>query len=68
MYKSLYIYIGILVFLFYEGAINVKNNGKIQSGVTDALEPYGVTADRIYLNFFDMPRENVGWNRSTFGG
>lgn len=50
------------------GAINVGNNGKIQSGVTDALEAYGVTADRIYINFFDMPRENVGWNRATFGG
>lgn len=50
------------------GAINVGNNGKIQSGVTDALESYGVTANRIYINFFDMPRENVGWNRATFGG
>lgn len=50
------------------GAINVSNNGKIQSGVTDALEPFGVTAGRIYINFFDMPRENVGWNRATFGG
>ena len=51
-----------------KGAINVSTNGKIQSGVTDALEPYGVTAGRIYINFFDMPRENVGWNRATFGG
>jgi phenylpyruvate tautomerase len=51
-----------------KGAINVGNNGKIQSGVTDALEPYGVAANRIYINFFDMPRENVGWNRATFGG
>lgn len=52
----------------YGGAINISNNGKIQSGVTDALEPYGVTAGRVYINFFDMPRENVGWNRATFGG
>ena len=54
--------------LFPLGAINVSNNGKIQNGVTDALEPYGVTESRIYINFFDMPRENVGWNRATFGG
>ncbi|KAL7549385.1 hypothetical protein ACHAWF_012655 [Thalassiosira exigua] len=50
------------------GAINMANNGKIQSGVTDALEKYGVTEDRIYINFFDMPRDCVGWNRATFAG
>ena len=50
------------------GAINMENNGKIQSGVTDILEKYGVTESRIYINFFDMPRENVGWNRATFAG
>ena len=50
------------------GAINMSNNGKIQSGVTDVLEPYGVTEDRIYINFFDMPRDCIGWNRATFAG
>eukprot|EP00970_Alexandrium_tamarense_P014056 scaffold3855_cov199-Alexandrium_tamarense.AAC.10 len=50
------------------GAINMANNGKIQSGVTDALESYGVSENRIYINFFDMPRECVGWNRATFAG
>jgi len=50
------------------GAINMENNGKIQRGVTDVLEKYGVTENRIYVNFFDMPRENVGWNRATFAG
>jgi hypothetical protein len=44
------------------------NNGKVQAGVTDALEPFGVTENRIYINFFDLPRENVGWNRATFAG
>ena len=38
------------------GAINKENNGKIQSGVTDVLEKYGVKEDRIYINFFDMAR------------
>ena len=50
------------------GAINMANNGKIQSGVTDALEKYGVDEGRIYVNFFDMPRENIGWKRATFAG
>ena len=54
--------------LYSIGAINVANNGKIQSGVTDVLEKYGVVGNRIYINFFDMPRENVGWSRKTFGG
>lgn len=54
--------------LYSLGAINMANNGKIQSGVTDVLEKYGVTEKRIYINFFDMPRDCVGWNRATFAG
>lgn len=34
------------------GAINMANNGKIQSGVTDTLQKYGVKENRIYINFF----------------
>lgn len=41
------------------GAINKENNGKIQSGVTDVLEKYGVKEDRIYINFFDMERGEI---------
>ncbi len=54
--------------LYSIGAITMANNGKIQSGVTDALEKFGVTQDRIYINFFDVPRDCVGWNRATFAG
>lgn len=36
--------------------------------VTDQLEPFGVAANRIYINFFDMPRGNVGWSKRTFAG
>lgn len=50
------------------GGINMANNGKIQAGVTDVLEKYGVAENRIYINFFDMPRDCVGWNRATFAG
>ena len=54
--------------LYSIGAIGVTSNGKIQSSVTDLLEPFGVSESRIYINFFDMPRANVGWSRATFGG
>jgi hypothetical protein len=54
--------------LYSIGAITMANNGKIQSGVTDVLEKFGVAQDRIYINFFDVPRDCVGWNRATFAG
>ena len=50
------------------GGINMSNNGKTQSRITNVLEKYGVIEGRIYINFFDMPRKNVGWNRATFAG
>ena len=57
-----------LACMYSIGAIGVESNGAITNSVTDLLQPYGVAADRIYINFFDMPRANVGWNRSTFAG
>ena len=54
--------------LYSIGAISVENNGRIQSGVTDVLEEFGLKEDRMYINFWDMPRENVGWSRRTFAG
>jgi phenylpyruvate tautomerase len=54
--------------LYSIGAIGVASNGQIQSSVTDLLEPFGVSEGRIYINFFDMPRANVGWSRATFAG
>ncbi|KAL7437587.1 hypothetical protein ACHAXH_004625, partial [Discostella pseudostelligera] len=33
--------------LYSIGAITMANNGKIQCGVTDVLEKYGVAQDRI---------------------
>jgi len=50
------------------GAISVGSNGGITKDVTELLEPFGLPADRIYINFFDMPRANVGWNKATFAG
>jgi len=50
------------------GAIAMESNGGITSDVTELLEPFGLDAGRIYINFFDMPRANVGWNKRTFAG
>ena len=50
------------------GAIAMESNGAITSAITEQLEPFGVDAARIYINFFDMPRANVGWSKRTFAG
>jgi len=50
------------------GAISKEINGGITKDVTEILEPFGLTGDRIYINFFDVPRANCGWNKTTFAG
>jgi len=54
--------------LYSIGAISMESNGAIHNSVSDLLEPYGVDTSRMYINFFDMERANVGWNRRTFAG
>ncbi|KAL7573597.1 hypothetical protein ACA910_008731 [Epithemia clementina (nom. ined.)] len=54
--------------LYSIGAIGVESNGAITNAVTDLLAEFNVAENRIYINFFDMPRANVGWSRRTFGG
>jgi len=54
--------------LYSIGSIAKESNGKIQTAVTDLFEEFGIDEARIYINFFDMPRANVGWSRSTFAG
>ncbi len=54
--------------LYSIGAIGMESNGQITAAVTDLLAPFGVDEARIYINFFDMPRANVGWSRRTFAG
>lgn len=54
--------------LYSIGSIGVESNGAIQTAVTEQLEGFGLDASRIYINFFDMPRANVGWNKKTFAG
>ena len=50
------------------GAIGMENNGKLTKAVTEILFDFGVEPNRIYINFFDMPRANVGWSERTFAG
>lgn len=54
--------------LYSIGAIAQASNGKITASVTDLLSEFGVEENRIYINFFDVPRANVGWSRATFAG
>jgi phenylpyruvate tautomerase len=50
------------------GSIAMESNGAITAAVCDALLPFGVDPGRVYVNFFDVPRANMGWNRKTFAG
>ena len=50
------------------GAINQENNGALTAAISELLEKDGVPNDRIYLNFFDVPRANCGWSSKTFAG
>lgn len=45
--------------LYSIGAINQENNGALTAKISALLEEYGgVKNDRIYINFFDVPRAN----------
>ena len=50
------------------GQINQENNGALTKAISELLEKYGVPNNRIYINFFDVPRANCGWSGRTFAG
>eukprot|EP00933_Yihiella_yeosuensis_P074206 TRINITY_DN83038_c0_g1_i1.p1 TRINITY_DN83038_c0_g1~~TRINITY_DN83038_c0_g1_i1.p1 ORF type:complete len:249 (+),score=55.54 TRINITY_DN83038_c0_g1_i1:61-807(+) len=54
--------------VFSLGSINLENNKALTVEVTNLLSEFNVPANRIYVNFFDLPRENVGYNGATFAG
>ena len=54
--------------LYSLGGIGIEPNSKITKFVGDQLAGFGVAPDRMYINFFDVPRENCGWNGKTFAG
>jgi len=55
--------------------VELRTLGLMQDRIgplTEALcrffqEKVGVSADRVFINFFDMPRSHWGWNSRTFG-
>jgi len=54
--------------VFSLGSINLENNRALTQEVSALLADFDVPANRIYVNFFDLPRENVGYNNATFAG
>lgn len=50
------------------GSINLENNKALTKEVSDLLAEFEVPANRIYVNFFDLERQNVGYNGATFAG
>jgi phenylpyruvate tautomerase len=57
-----------LACLYSIGSINQPNNAALTKEISALLAPHGVPDDRIYINFFDVPRENCGWSGRTFAG
>jgi phenylpyruvate tautomerase len=54
--------------LYSIGAINQENNAALTAKLSELLLAHGVPAERIYINFFDVPRANCGWSGRTFAG
>mmetsp|Transcript_32731 Transcript_32731/g.61477 ORF Transcript_32731/g.61477 Transcript_32731/m.61477 type:complete len:216 (+) Transcript_32731:44-691(+) len=50
------------------GSINKDNNGALTKRVSELLAEFDVPPNRIYVNFFDLERQNVGYNGATFAG
>lgn len=50
------------------GSINLENNRALTQEVSALLAEFDVPQNRIYVNFFDMERQNVGYNGATFAG
>ncbi len=51
------------------GAINLENNKALSASVSELLlAACDIPSDRIYINVFDVPRENCLWSGRTFAG
>jgi phenylpyruvate tautomerase PptA (4-oxalocrotonate tautomerase family) len=49
------------------GGLNKSVNRQISQKLCALLqESFGITPDRVYINFTDVPAENWGWKNSTF--
>jgi len=54
--------------LYSLGAINLENNKVVMAEITKLLGEFDVPPNKMYVNFFDVPRENIGYNGATFAG
>lgn len=55
--------------LYSIGSISQETNGALTASICQLLETHGgVPSDRVYINFFDIPRANCGWSGRTFAG
>lgn len=50
------------------GAINLENNRSFSEAFSALIAEHGIAEDRYYVNFFDVPRENVAFKSATFAG
>ncbi len=50
------------------GGLNSSVNNELAKGICDCLNTrLSIEPDRIYINFFDIPRSDWAWKGSTFG-
>ena len=50
------------------GKLNSKTNSPLAQKLSDALSAsLGIPANRIFLNFTDVPAADWAWNKETFG-
>jgi len=50
------------------GAINQANNAAVTKEITALLTEFNIAPNRLYINFFDVPAGNIGYNGATFAG
>jgi phenylpyruvate tautomerase len=50
------------------GSINQANNKAVTAKITALLSEFGIPSNRIYINFFDVPAQNIGYGGATFAG
>lgn len=58
----------VMVELRSLGGLSPEKNKELSEALCDAVELYlQIDPERIFINFFDLPRSHWGWNRNTFG-
>jgi hypothetical protein len=40
----------------------------VTAEITQLFDEFNVPPNKMYINFFDVPRENCGYNGATFAG